>query len=97
MSFQNIWHSMETQTKIATLGYLMVVVSHVIIVVSLVKQPSIGLRYIVFLLLIPLSLYIVNCTVVGKCDLYAYIYSSLVFIWGLFLLFAVLFFLLSNK
>ena len=97
MSIKELWNAMETQTKIASLGYLMVVFAHIAVLASLVKRPEIGSRYIIFLLMIPLSLYVVNCTVVGNCDLYAYIYSFLVFFWGLFLLFAVFFFLIKNK
>ena len=92
-----LWDKMQTQTKIATLGYVMVVLAHFVVLAALLKRPKMGLNYAMFLITIPLSIYVINCTVVGKCELYASIYSYLVLFWGLLLMLSALFFLLSSK
>lgn len=60
------------QTKIAMIGYLLLIVAFVL---AYAKNPTpMGLVVMsVYVLLAALALYVINCTVLGKCNLYAWI------------------------
>lgn len=64
------------QTRVAFIGYVILLVAMIIGVIN-TKNPltTVVLNITVFVLMAMFSLYVLNCTVVGKCNLYAWIYS----------------------
>lgn len=73
------------QTKVALMGYILILLSKVIF---LIKNPNGGAGLMPFIMLYiltaALGLYVLNCTVVGKCHLYAWLTSYIVSIIGMF-------------
>ncbi len=66
------------QTKIAFIGYILLIVAQLIFIY---KQPNNGQytpNIVAFVILAALGLYIINCTVVGHCHIYAYIIGYLI-------------------
>lgn len=72
------------QTKVAFVGYMLLIVAQVIYIVS---NPQAGMRYlpnvIGFALVSLLGLYVVNCTVYGKCNIYAWVMGYLLAAFGI--------------
>lgn len=73
------------QTKIAFIGYLLLFVAQVLLVLQ--NNQNIESRHYVFSLVYILSailgLYVINCTVLGKCNLYAWIMGYILLIIGI--------------
>jgi hypothetical protein len=73
------------QTKIAFIGYILLFVAMVVVAVN---KPDTFVAFlpnmVVFLVVAALGLYVINCTVVGKCNLYAWIVSYIVVVLGIF-------------
>lgn len=73
------------QTKIALMGYILILLSKIIF---LIKNPDGGAGMTPFIMLYvmtaALGLYVLNCTVVGQCHLYAWITSYIVSVSGMF-------------
>jgi len=71
------------QTKIALMGYILILISKIIF---LIKNPDSGFIpfVILYILTAALGLYVLNCTVVGKCHIYAWLVSYIVSIVGMF-------------
>jgi hypothetical protein len=83
------------QTKIAFIGYILILLSKIIFTL---QNPSNTKNLIPFILMFVLSatlgLYVLNCTIVGQCHVYAWIVSYIVAIFGmLMILFLFLMFL----
>lgn len=68
-----------TQTKIAFAGYALLLASQLVFAF---QNPSLAKKYMInmvgFTLVAALGLYVINCSVVGHCDLYAWIMGYLV-------------------
>jgi hypothetical protein len=65
------------QTRVAALGYLMLILTQLI-----VYRKQFASNMWVLLITIPVSLYVLNCTVVGKCVEYAWAYSLILYFLG---------------
>ena len=65
------------QTQLAALGYLMLILTQL-----LVYKKDFMRKFWMVLITVPLALYVLNCTVVGKCVEYAWIYSVLLYSFG---------------
>ena len=76
------------QTKIAFVGYVLIVISKMIYMISNGKETikSYFPITLLFIVISALGLYVLNCTVVGSCFVYAWIMSYFVAIAGLFML-----------
>lgn len=72
------------QTKIAFIGYVLLTVAMIIYVI---QSPQIGIAFIpniiLYVIIYLIALYVINCTVVGKCNLYAWIVSYVVVVLGI--------------
>lgn len=72
------------QTKIAAIGFsLVLIVQLMIIMPILAKNGLVSIGHIIIYFLVQLftmivSLYALNCTVIGKCNLYAWIMGYIV-------------------
>ena len=80
------------QTKIASVGFSLIIIVQLIIIVRMifssneVLKLTMGISVISFiaqLFLVVVALYALNCTVVGKCNLYAWIVGYLVATMGI--------------
>jgi len=72
------------QTKVALIGFVLLTVAMLIRVIQypdmlMTFMPYIGLNIIMYMI----SVYVINCTVVGKCNLYAWIVSYIIAILGI--------------
>lgn len=73
------------QTKIAFIGYVLLIVAKVIMMLQ-DKGPMhpMALTFFgVFVVIASLGLYVINCTVLGHCNLYAWIMGYVVFVIGI--------------
>jgi hypothetical protein len=81
------------QTKIAFIGYLLLLVAQVIMMytnqTSFNKQST--LFFIVYILAATLGLYVINCTVLGKCNLYAWIMGYVLLILGIIVVLSIVY------
>ena len=85
------------QTKIAFVGVVLLLIVQIVIAVTNPVQgmmiiPMLIMQALVFLI----SLYAINCTVVGKCHLYAWIMSYLFVVLGLIAVILLLFKIYTN-
>ena len=76
------------QTKVAFLGYLLLAVSMIMTFIYRGWSYDIG-RLAIFVLTVLLALYVLNCTVLGKCIIDAWIVAYIVAVFGI--LFGMLF------
>lgn len=85
------------QTKIAFVGYLLILIA---MMIYLLQQPSNFMVYlpqiIAYVLVYILSLYIINCTVLGKCNLYAWIMSYIVLVIAIIVVLGLIFKLVKS-
>ena len=85
MKYKQINLNIAPQTKLAAIGYFLIFASS-LIVYSLVKDGAKNkfvLNIASLLISIPIALYGINCSVVGKCETYAWIYGYLLFSYGI--------------
>lgn len=72
---------LSPQAKLATIGYLLVTISMIIVATLLVKDRSVLMQFvsriIAYVVLAIISIYAINCTVVGSCNLYAWVLGYL--------------------
>ena len=67
------------QTKVAFVGYMLLLVAQVVYMINNPQNASMYLPNVIgFALVSVLGLYVVNCTVYGKCNAYAWIMGYLV-------------------
>lgn len=73
------------QTKIAFIGYLLIILAKLLIAFqSKVNINSLHILFLVaYLIVITISLYAINCTILGSCHTYAWIVSYLILGFGL--------------
>lgn len=84
------------QTKLASVGYFMIVISMIIVSLKSFTWQSlvtIGV-YVAFAIL---ALYVVNCTVYGQCLTYAWIVAYLLVALGVFAIVGTIYNLVSGK
>lgn len=71
------------QTKIAFIGYILILISMVIAhVTGSNKFPWSMSFLIMYVVLAILGLYVINCTVLGHCNLYAWIMGYVLVVLG---------------
>ena len=67
------------QTKIAFAGYILLLVAQIVYMIQNPNMITAFLPNVIgFLLVAILGLYVINCSVIGHCDLYAWIMGYLV-------------------
>lgn len=72
------------QTKIAFIGYVLLLVAKIAAMMySKDVSPMSILWLALFIVFAMLGLYVINCTVLGKCNLYAWIVGYVVAIIGI--------------
>jgi len=72
------------QTKIAFIGYVLLAVAKIIMIMQ-EKGPMSPMTipiFVVYLAIAALGLYVINCTVLGHCNLYAWIMGYVVVVIG---------------
>lgn len=72
------------QTKIAFIGYVLLAVANIIMIMQ-EKGPMSPMTipiFVVYLAIAALGLYVINCTVLGHCNLYAWIMGYVVVVIG---------------
>jgi hypothetical protein len=79
----NKWQ-VAPQTKIAFIGFVLLVLS---MVISMIQNPKLGSQFVINLVVniasFVLALYVINCTVLGKCNMYAWIISYVAVVLGI--------------
>jgi hypothetical protein len=85
------------QTKIAMMGYILIIVAQV---AYLMQKPEHAKAFVPMLLsfvvVAAVGLYVTNCTVVGNCQVYAWIVGYLICIIGIFALFTLIYMMMKN-
>jgi hypothetical protein len=80
------------QTKIAFAGFMMLFISQI---VYAIQNPSMAKMFVSnlvgFALVSMLGLYVINCSVVGHCDLYAWVVGYIVAALGVILVVVLIF------
>lgn len=93
----NFWKLISTQAKLAVMGYLLVLTSTVL---TAIYTKGVTLRLVVssmfFILISALSVYVLNCTVTGKCILYAWIMGWIIVVLGMMTVFSAVAILMKN-
>jgi len=89
---------MVSQTKIALVGYILLLIAQLIFIIQgpqSMKQfaPNI----IAFVIISVLGLYVINCTVVGSCNAYAWITGYIIAALGIAALFGVTYLVFIKK
>ena len=73
------------QTKIAFIGFILILVAKILFIMQL-QDPELKriFAYYIFayILIGVIALYVINCTVLGKCNMFAWIYAYIVFALG---------------
>jgi hypothetical protein len=71
------------QTKIAFIGYILLLVA---MIAFIIQQPLTLMYYVAdlvgFVVITILGLYVINCTVLGHCNIYAWIMGYVIVIVG---------------
>ena len=85
------------QTKVATMGYVLILLANAIF---LIQNPGKNKEFLpmIFLFLVAavISIYVLNCTVVGNCHVYAWIMSYIISILGMFFIAAIIYMLKND-
>jgi hypothetical protein len=70
---------LQRQTQVATVGYGLVFASFAILVLSASRdsKESAFANLLMMSISIPITLYVINCTVTGGCKVYAWIHAYL--------------------
>ncbi len=72
------------QTKIAFIGFALLTIA---LIVSMIQNPELSGRFLINLIVniatFVLALYVINCTVLGKCNMYAWIVSYIAVVLGI--------------
>lgn len=72
------------QTKLAFLGYVLLVIVMIIQLVQQQGQPINKIVYVcVYVVIASIVLYGINCTVLGRCNMYAWMVAYILIILGL--------------
>ena len=86
------------QTKIAFIGFcLSILATFVFMIVQKMGLGKMVIALTLNVLLAILSLYVINCTVVGKCNLYAWIVGYIVLTLGVFAVITLMMKMMSGK
>lgn len=84
-----------TQTKIAFVGYLLLIIAQVVYLIQSPTSLKAFLPNLVgFTVLAVLGLYVINCSVLGSCHLYAWIMGYIIAVIGVVAAIAVVYKLL---
>jgi hypothetical protein len=85
------------QTKVAIIGFILILFAKILYMIQNTKSAKTFIPILfIYLITAALSLYVINCTVVGKCYIYAWIVSYIAAIFGIGLIFSYVF-VLSKK
>ena len=90
----------QRQTKLATIGYALMFTSILAITISSKMSGvpiNVTTNLVLMTLTIPLTLYIINCTVVGGCVLYAWIHAYIALTLGIVMSIGAIFTVVSLK
>jgi hypothetical protein len=71
------------QTRLAFLGYMLIIISMIVMAI-ITKSPVFAQAIAVNIIVMVIALYVLNCTVKGQCNIYAWIASYFVVIVGVF-------------
>lgn len=86
------------QTKVAFIGYILILIA---MIIYLIQSPQSFLTFIPqivgYIIIYILALYVINCTVLGKCNLYAWIMAYVIVVIAVFMILGLIYKLLSNK
>lgn len=85
------------QAQLAALGYILIVVSMITaIILRNGANVDAWMRVIIYTLISTISVYAINCTVVGSCHLYAWVVGYLMVLMGLMVITGLIFSILKN-
>jgi uncharacterized membrane protein len=72
------------QARLAALGYSLIVIAMIVMIIISNGEKGVAIaRLATYIIISIISIYAVNCTVVGSCNLYAWIVGYLMIIMGL--------------
>ena len=90
----------QRQTELALIGYGLMFISILAITISSKMKGvpiNVTTNLVLMTLTIPLTLYIINCTVVGGCVLYAWIHAYVALAMGIMMSIGAIFVVVSLK
>lgn len=70
------------QTKIAFLGFILLFVALILSIIQTPDRANFIPAILIFIVSASVALYNLNCTIVGDCNVYAWIMSSIITIMG---------------
>ncbi len=75
---------LSQQALVAIIGYIIIAVAMLVSFMNGTKEMlgSLLFRFAVFCLMAALSVYVINCTVVGSCHLYAWVMGYAIAVFG---------------
>ncbi len=77
--------SISPQAKLFSLGYLMLFVSMIMtVIIKKTFNTTIMLAVFVNVVVFIISVYVVNCTVTGGCNIYAWVVAYILIVLGVF-------------
>ncbi len=87
----------QRQTQVATVGYGLIFASLAILVLSATREDkqSAFANLLMMSISIPITLYVINCTVTGGCKVYAWIHAYLALGSGIIIALITAYFLLT--
>lgn len=90
------------QTKITALGYLIILTLMVVTLLSskdlkMQQMQGFAVNIVVFVIMSAITVYTVNCIVIGKCGTYAWIVSYIILANALTVLLYLIIYLLSSR
>lgn len=77
------------QAKLAALGYILVTISMILVAVLTADSKTVKIfvtRIISYIVIAAISVYAINCTVVGSCHMYAWIIGYISIVMGTILM-----------
>jgi hypothetical protein len=86
------------QAKIAAIGYILVWIAMIVtlLISPFVKDVTSWVRVLFYIVISVISVYALNCTIVGSCHLYAWIVGYVMVIMGILVILSLLFNLAKN-
>lgn len=86
------------QAKIAAIGYILVWIAMIVTlsISPFVKDVTSWVRVLFYIVISVISVYALNCTIVGSCHLYAWIVGYVMVIMGILVILSLLFNLAKN-
>jgi hypothetical protein len=83
-NLKSIQSKLSPQAKLYSIGYLLVFVSMLmVVIIKRIFTKEIIISLIINIIIFIISVYVVNCTVTGNCNVYAWIIAYILVAFGI--------------